>query len=342
MIRYGDTKSIPELKRLWNICFDDEDIYINDFFAALYEDQNVLLAEENGVLMGASFFLPGKIFVEEGEGYWQEIRYVYALAVDPKFRRRGIAGELLHRAYELYQTPLIAEPANEGLVGGFYEPLGFAKAFYLKRVQIEMPDYGVQAAEISAAESRAAGCLEQTDGAAGTDRNSRIYQQRGQSLEQMDDASGCDRHVDKGQQCERHQEEQIRVCDAGAEDYTRIRDSFFLKNGYIRWPVRHIAFAIQEHCKNGGEALICTQGTRDDILLYFVEDERVIVTETTLGAEKAGEVLRERIPCAGRMVYMWRQCHGQNPAKGLAEQSRLMGVVYGSIPEGGYLNLSLD
>ena len=66
MIRYGDTKSIPELKRLWNICFDDEDIYINDFFAALYEDQNVLLAEENGVLMGASFFLPGKIFVEEG------------------------------------------------------------------------------------------------------------------------------------------------------------------------------------------------------------------------------------------------------------------------------------
>lgn len=342
MIRYGDTKSIPELKRLWNVCFDDEDLYINDFFAALYEDQNVLLAEEKGVLMGASFFLPGKIFVEEGEGYWQEIRYVYALAVDPKFRRRGIAGELLHRAYELYQTPLIAEPANEGLVGGFYEPLGFAKVFYLEREQIDMPDYGVQAAEISAAESRAAGCLEQTDGAAGTDWYSRIYQLRSQDLEQTDGATGTDWHVDKMHQSESQQEEQIRVCNVGAEDYIRIRDSFFLKNGYIRWPMRHIAFAMQEHCKNGGEALICTQGTRDDILLYFVEDERVIVTETTLGAEKAVEVLRERIPCAGQTVYIWRQCHGQNPEKGLDNTSRLMGVVYGSVPKGGYLNLSLD
>ena len=61
MIRSGNNRSVPELKKLWKECFADEDAYIDAFFEAMYEDQSVLLEEENGVLLGASFFLPGKI-----------------------------------------------------------------------------------------------------------------------------------------------------------------------------------------------------------------------------------------------------------------------------------------
>ncbi|KAI4452885.1 hypothetical protein C823_007470 [Eubacterium plexicaudatum ASF492] len=66
---------------------------------------------------------------------WQPVRYVYALAVLPQFRGRGVGAGLLRRAHELYHAPLIAEPAEAGLIGGFYEPLGFTSDFYIKKVR---------------------------------------------------------------------------------------------------------------------------------------------------------------------------------------------------------------
>lgn len=159
MIRYGNNTFLPALKALWKECFADEDAYIDAFFRAMYQDGHVLLEEEKEVLLGASFFLPGSILLEEEAGVtrWQKIRYVYALAVYPQYRGRGIAGKLLHRAYELYGVPLIAEPAEEGLVGGFYEPLGFSGNFYLRKAwvdaraagQAEEPKYDMRAAELA-------------------------------------------------------------------------------------------------------------------------------------------------------------------------------------------------
>ena len=154
MIRFGKITDLPELKALWKECFADEDAYIDAFFDAMYEDAHVLLEEENGVLAGASFFLPGKIALEDAASKglrWQEIRYVYALAVYPQYRGRGIAAALLHRAYEAYGAPLIAEPAEEGLIGGFYEPLGFSCNFYLDKTELTLQTekYDLQAAELS-------------------------------------------------------------------------------------------------------------------------------------------------------------------------------------------------
>lgn len=154
MIRFGKITDLPELKALWKECFADEDAYIDAFFDAMYEDAHVLLEEENGVLAGASFFLPGKIALEDAASKglrWQEIRYVYALAVYPQYRGRGIAAALLHRAYEAYGAPLIAEPAEEGLIGGFYEPLGFSCNFYLDKTELTLQaeNYDLRAAELS-------------------------------------------------------------------------------------------------------------------------------------------------------------------------------------------------
>lgn len=301
MIRFGDTKNIPELKKLWKTCFADDDAYIDAFFDALYEDHDVLLQEENGVLMGASFFLPGEICLRPQAAHatcsgipeeWKEIRYVYALAVYPQYRGQGIARELLQRAHELYDAPLIAEPAEEGLVGGFYEPLGFTKSFYLEKKCVEMPRYELQVAEILPEQ----GIRRET----------------------------AERSVQ-------------------AEEYCRIRDAYFQKHGYVRWPVKHIAFAIQEHCSSGGGAYVFRKDGREDLLLYYRDEQDVIVTETTLKEKEITDLFLPRIsgPC-GRLILKGAAKQSDRIV-GAAEQSYcLTGMSYGLSSVNGYLNLSLD
>lgn len=303
MIRPADRQSVPELKRLWKECFADEDAYIDAFYEAVYEDQDVLLEEEGGMLMGASFFLPGKIWAEQKGGSWQQtdgrwkdIRYVYALAVFPQYRGRGIAGRLLRSAYETYGAPLIAEPAEEGLVSGFYEPLGFAKSFYLEKNQIVLPaadkkpPYDLRAAQLQTELSVA--------------------------------GSSC------------------TVVPAEAEDYCRIRDAAFLKRGYVRWPKRHIAFAIQEHRGSGGGAFVIKGNGREDILLYFIDGQTAVVTETSLSDQAAQAVLTQLAgQCEGAVMIRKVKTRGMQE---YTQSLFLVGMSYGLEPAEGYLNLTLD
>lgn len=77
-IRNGSRADIGNLKKLWKSCFDDGDSYIDGFFHTFFNEEDILLTEEEGMLAGASFFLPGKLYLENG---WQDIRYVYALSL---------------------------------------------------------------------------------------------------------------------------------------------------------------------------------------------------------------------------------------------------------------------
>lgn len=292
MIRYADRAWIPQLKQLWKMCFADEDAYINDFFKAMYEKEYVLLEEENGVLMGASFFLPADIRLEPSAagGFWQPVRYVYALAVWPQYRGQGIAARLLRRARELYDAPLLAEPADEGLVEGFYRPLGFMPDFYLKKTMAAIPQYHLRAAE--------ADCWEQTA--------------------------------------------------ATAAEYCRIRNAHFKNNGYVRWPQRHIAFAIQQHIRSGGSACILRTDSREELVLYYPQQQDVFVTETTLPEEEAIQILTPRIcGTCSRLILTTAAGSGDISAavaSGAAAGSGycLTGMSYGLARGYGYLNLSLD
>ncbi len=311
MIRYADRAWIPQLRQLWKTCFADEDAYINDFFEAMYEKEHVLYEEENGVLMGASFFLPAEIWQEPSAsgGFWQPVRYVYALAVWPQYRGRGIAARLLGRAREIYDAPLLAEPADRELVEGFYTPLGFAPDFYLKRATASVPHDNLRAAE--------------------TDR----WEQTA----------------------------------ATAAEYRRIRDAHFKRNGYVRWPQRHIAFAIQQHIQNGGGACILRTDGREELVLYNLQQQDVFVTETTLPEEEAIQVLPRRIcgtcsriivtTAAGSGDIRTMEAAGSGDiraAEVVAEGTQtvtgaaagsgcfLTGMSYGLARGYGYLNLSLD
>lgn len=308
MIRSGNNRSVPELKKLWKECFADEDAYIDAFFEAMYEDQSVLLEEEHGVLLGASFFLPGKIRINQPQetslqgrkesqeedtqdhGKWQQIRYVYALAVYPQYRGRGVAAKLLHSAQEIYQAPLIAEPAQESLVGGFYKPLGFQENFYLTKKQIRLPEYDIQAAALPDADTTWIPVL--------------------------------------------------------AETYCSIRDQRFKTQGYISWPVRHVAFAIKEHHSSGGGAFVMRRDGREDLMMYFQEGRKAVVTETTLTQEEAEEwILPQMAGRCSQVIFTSPALMADNPGKsGYTSDCRrcLMGMSLGLPSLHGYLNLSLD
>ncbi len=290
-IRYGSLLKITQLKKLWKECFADEDAYISDFFDAMYANEQVLVAEENGVLMGASFFLPGNIWLEQPGtgGKWQPVRYVYALAVWPQFRGRGVAAGLLRRAYELYHAPLIADPADEGLIGGFYEPLGFTSDFYLKKDILTIPQYDIKAA----------------------------------------------------------QTEEWKWTPAKAEQYCSIRDARFQKHGYVSWPQQHVAFAISQHSNSGGGAYVLHTSGREEVILYFIENQDVIVTETTLSVNEWMQVLVPRITAQyNRLMVSCAVADSTNrPIVSTAAAdsvNRLVGMSYGLPPMNGYLNLSLD
>lgn len=303
MIQFGDAESIAELKKLWKTCFFDEDAYINSFFHTFYESGNVLLTRENGMLMGASFFLPGKLYRQNAmeQGSWQNIRYVYALAVYPQFRGRGIAGDLLRTAFQIYHhTPLIAEPAEEGLIDGFYEPLGFVPSFYLKKEQIREPQISLRAAQIQP------------------------YREQKEEFRQLD-------------------EMHIQICPVQTADYCRIRDLHFQKEGYISWPSRHIAFALQEHRSYGGEALLVSENGREDLLLYMIEDGQVMITETTLPQDQALRSIDRWLKGAyDTVVYTSAASISEKSETTKDSGLSLIGMSYGMPPVYGYLNLSLD
>lgn len=339
MIRYGKPAFVPGLKALWKECFADEDAYIDAFFHALYQDEHVLLEEENGVLMGASFFLPGKIDREgagAGEHRWQDIRYVYALAVYPQYRGRGIAASLLHRAYELYKAPLIAEPANEGLIGGFYEPLGFTGNFYLKKTQMQVP---------AQTQKQAQGRMPSVPNDI---RAAELFPMQGQS----DGAGDMFQEGFLSGSC---------FQPVQAEQYCRIRDARLGKQGYVSWPVRHVAFAIEQHSSSGGGAYVLYIDGREELLLYYQEAQDVIVTETTLTGRELEEYFLPWITGRCSRVVFTGAAHTEGifadaagQAGDRAENQRYAGMVvtevkecltgmsYGILQMQGYLNLTLD
>lgn len=352
MIRYGDSRSIPELKKLWKECFADEDAYIDAFFEAMYEDKSVLLEEENGVLFGASFFLPGKIWLEHTDipqnrmpgrqelpkgrtgqdGEWQQIRYVYALAVYPQYRGRGIAARLLRSAHEIYRSPLIAEPAEDGLVGGFYRPLGFQENFYLRKKLVELPEYDVQAAEIRSYPD---------PGKAQRHTGQQLFGEAEPVGQQFTEAEPVGQQFGEGEPGLSGLSE--AACDpVSAEEYCSIRDQYFQKHGYISWPVRHVAFALQQYSSNGGGAFAIRRDGRKDLILYFREGCKAVVVETTLSQEEAEAWFLPRMSVRCRQAIFKRMVKPEQSGRASEESFCLTGMSLGLSSVYGYLNLSLD
>lgn len=298
-VQYGEKKYIPELKKLWGACFADEDAYIDAFFEAMYADGDLLLAQKKGMLMGASFFLPGRIYLN---GKWQDIRYVYALAVYRQYRGQKIAHTLLNEACRIYRVPLLTEPADQGLAEQFYAPYGFSGCFYLQYDKLSM-------------------------------EQAQLLHRQG------------------------HWIDKAYLSPIEADAYCQLREQHFQGQGYVSWPQNHIAFAIQEHRANGGNALVITGRERKELLLYTAEGTQLTITETTLPLEDVAALFSTgRIPYETKNhPYRWlvmksSLAHaGQTTVSAMELQPKqsnhfrqLLGMAYGVDLAQGYMNLTLD
>lgn len=126
-------KDKEEIIQLWQECFDDDREYI-EFFLNNCPDENALyLYKKNGVTAGMMYLISGELCWKCGNALRQEkAYYLYAVGVSERFRRQGIAGELLEFAKKYARernAELCLVPADEKL-RNYYAQRGFATAFY--------------------------------------------------------------------------------------------------------------------------------------------------------------------------------------------------------------------
>lgn len=152
ILRPATIKDRPRLRRLWQLAFGDSDEYIDCFFAACTDPEQVLvLADEGGVqAMTAWFDMP---LVSAVGGQWPGA-YLYAVATHPDCRGKGYAGRLLAWAGEWLCGKgfacLTTVPASESL-HRFFAANGFAEQFALMEREIT-PDMTLAPAPIAAVE----------------------------------------------------------------------------------------------------------------------------------------------------------------------------------------------
>lgn len=128
-LRQADNKDIPELKRLWQICFNDRMKYINVFFEKMFIKENTLVAEHNNRVVGVVYILNRTLNNKK-------FLYGYGIGVLPEYRGNNICERMLN-AIKVYcnENNILfgLHPANDKLAQ-FYQRIGLNEMYSLKIV----------------------------------------------------------------------------------------------------------------------------------------------------------------------------------------------------------------
>lgn len=120
----ADEKMAAAICELWRRCFDDGDF--SEFYLKHRADnQNMLVILRDGRPVSMASFLPAVYQTTKGA---LPVRYVYAVATLPEYRRQGLAKKILDCAIRLWDEPLLLSPADEGLYQ-YYGKQGFVRCF---------------------------------------------------------------------------------------------------------------------------------------------------------------------------------------------------------------------
>ena len=132
------------------------------------------------------------------------------------------------------------------------------------------------------------------------------------------------------------QEEQI-VCSHTPDPklYQKIRDRYFERDGYVRWDIDAIGYALEENVCCGGHNLLLTgeEGAEaQNILMYRMEQGTLQIIETTLTPDQLRKVIPKLVADAGAIL------ENRQPQHGMLWTPEALGH---SEKEHGYLNLTL-
>lgn len=129
MIQLADQKTETEVRRMWKICFEDSDEFMDLYFSKKYKNQNTLIYIEEGKAVASLQILPYQFTFC---GVEIPTSYISGACTLPEYRNRGYMGKLLLAAFKLMQErniPLaILIPAEEWLYS-YYARYGFETVF---------------------------------------------------------------------------------------------------------------------------------------------------------------------------------------------------------------------
>ena len=242
---------INDIKKLWKTCFGDDEKYIDFYLKHRFDDENMMVIRESGKIVSMASFLPAAM--RWGEK-WISVKYVYAVATLPQYRKKGYAAEIIRFASEVYGEPLVLQPASEEL-RGYYGKIGFEEFFErdCREFEIRMDDLSdvLEAAEFR---EKIAGGISET---------------------------------------------------ISPEEYKKLRDSHFDRDGYLCWDEYAIEYALAENRFWGGRAVKVGE---NDVLLYRTEGNVFKILESTLRGEELKKAVMGIVKLSGdsrcrRAVY---------------------------------------
>ena len=122
------------------------------------------------------------------------------------------------------------------------------------------------------------------------------------------------------------------------DEYKNIRDSHFLKNGYICWDTEAIAYALEENSFLGGYALKVNMNDKkktNGIILYRKQGDQLFVSETTLPLP----ILHDTVSILMKQHKVYICCVRLESDK----TGQAFGLLHSDIAvKNGYCNLVLD
>jgi|LFRM01.1.fsa_nt_gb predicted acetyltransferase len=92
MIRLAREEDTPQIKDLWNYCFDDSPEFIDFFFNSCYIPNNTLVSEEDGRVQSCLQLLP---YIMSLRGREVPVYYIVGVGTWPEDRGQGLAKKLL-------------------------------------------------------------------------------------------------------------------------------------------------------------------------------------------------------------------------------------------------------
>ena len=118
-----------DVRRLWQVCFNDSPAFIELYFRLRYSDDNTVVRRVDGRTVSAMQLLPYPL---DYFGTRLKTEYVSGACTDPDYRRRGLMTGLLTEAMQAMRRRGVVLatliPADSELFG-YYARVGFATAF---------------------------------------------------------------------------------------------------------------------------------------------------------------------------------------------------------------------
>ncbi len=137
-IRPAGKGDIDRQKKIWKLCFGDDDAYIDFYFASRYREDNILLMLLNEKIVSMLTIIPVEVVTADGRTFPSAM--LYAVATHPEYRGRGFASRLMDFCDRyLKQNRMemsVIVPAEERLFD-FYGKQGYKKGFYIREISVD-------------------------------------------------------------------------------------------------------------------------------------------------------------------------------------------------------------